>query len=388
MDLGYSESQRMLRDSVDRFVERDYPYATHRRIAGTPERFDPQVWATMARLGWLGLSLPVAHGGAGGDAVDVGLVAEGLGRGLVLEPFASTVLLCGGLIDRIGTAAQRARWLPPIAAGELRLAFAHAEPATRWERAPQGTRAVRTAGGWRLDGAKQAVADAPGADRLVVTATVEGESGEPRIGAFVVPANAPGVQAMPYETVDGRRAANLRFEAVGLAEDADLTGGADAVSAIGAVLDAAIAAACADAIGCLKVLVGQTVAYAKQRVQFGQPIAVNQALRHRMVDMSVHTEEAAALALRAALLADAPAAERARAASLAKIRVGRAARFVSEGAMQIHGAMGVTDELNVGAYVKRLLAFEMSLGTAADHQRRLVDLRERAGGPRAFALGA
>lgn len=388
MDLSLSDEQRLLQDSVARFFGREYAFDKRRAILELPERFSPAIWRTMAELGWLGLPLPEAEGGSGGGAVEDALVMEQLGKGLVLEPYATTVLLCGGLLAAAGSPEQCGAWLPRIAAGEVRMALAYAEPGVAHEAGPEKTTALRTDQRWRLDGAKRWVVDAPGADQFIVSARNE-TSGQDQGAAallFLVPRDAPGLRLAPFEMVDGRLAAHLAFDSVELPDSARLAGSqGDMREAIDLALDRLTAATCAEAVGCMQVLLAQTVAYANTRVQFGQPIAMNQALRHRMVDMSVQCEEARAIALRATLYLSRPADERARAVAGAKIKVARAARVVSEGAIQIHGAMGVTEELNVGAYVKRLLAFEMSFGTPADCQRRLVALRARAGGPRAFA---
>ncbi len=384
MDLSYTDEQRLLQDSAARFVARAYDAATRRAILQRDAPFSPDVWRAMADLGWLGLTLPEDAGGSGGDAVDASILMAALGKGLVLEPFASTVLLGGHLVAEAGSDQQRQHWIPRIAAGEVRLAFAHAEAGVRHEDAPATCRATPADGGWVIDGEKRFVVDAPCADHVLVSAVT-------RIGArdvtgvFIVPRDARGLHLSTFRCADGRAAAHLQLRQVRVDDAGRLSRLDDVGPVIEAALDGATAAFCAEAVGCIEALLDRTVAYAKARIQFGQPIAVNQALRHRMVDMAVQCEEAKAIALRACLHLRRDADERARAVCGAKVRVARAARFVSEGAIQIHGAMGVTDELDVGAYVKRLLAIEMSYGTPADCQRRLVSLRARSGGPRAFA---
>ncbi len=395
MNLELSEEQRLLQDSVTRYVAREHDFARHRRIAEGDGEDERAVWRSMAEMGWLGLPLSEMDGGSGGGPIEVAIVMEGLGSALVLAPYLSTVVLAADLIARLASPDQRQRWLPALAGGALRVAVAAsgAIAADGWR--ALDIRATRGGGrGWRLDGVVRGVVDAPDAAMWLVPARIDGDATRPEgtVALFAVTPGAPGLAATAFGRVDGRRAADLAFEGVAVADSDRLGAGArasdteqvDARGAIEAALDSATVAACTDAIGCLTVLVERTVAYAKTRIQFNQPLAVNQVLRHRMVDMALHREEARAIALSAALrLSDEPGA-RARLASGAKIRVGRAARAIAEGAIQIHGAMGVTDELDIGAYAKRLLAFEMTYGTAADHQRRIVALRHAAGGLRPF----
>ncbi|MEN9314943.1 MAG: hypothetical protein RIS35_1336 [Pseudomonadota bacterium] len=376
MDLTLSEDQRLLKESVDRFIAQGYDFAVRRRIVESAQRFDSGVWRSMAGFGWLGLPLPEADGGFGGTAVEVGIVMEGLGRGLVLEPWLTTAVVGGGLIAGAGTAAQRAHWLPRLAAGDLRVAFAHTESPFTSLGGPCATRAEHDAQGWRLNGVKRLVLDGPAADAFLVSARV----GE-RLALFFVPRDAQGLRVVPFEILDGRLAANLEFDGLRLDDAHRLAGAEDADAVIAAVIDRAVAASCAEAVGCMQVLLDATIAYSKTRVQFGRPIGANQVLQHRMVDMAIQLEEARAMALRAALHASAEPRVRAREASGAKLKIARAARFVAENAVQLHGGMGVTEELNIGAYFKRLLAFEKTYGTPAEHQARLVALRAAQPGP-------
>jgi alkylation response protein AidB-like acyl-CoA dehydrogenase len=377
MDLTYSVEQRMLRDSVARFVAQHYAAPVRKRIAAGAECFDGDTWRALAGFGWLGVPLPEAWGGFGGGAVDVGIVMEELGKGLVLEPYQSTVVAGAGLIVALGSAEQCGRWLPRVAQGELRLSVAHGERDTGYDPSQPTTRAEPAGDGWRLTGAKHLVLDGPVADAWLVSAQVARDP-DPGVTVFFVPRGTARVEETAFRTVDGRTACQLRFDGAMLGAEMRVGTGSNAAEPIRAALDRTISAGCAEAVGCMQVLLDATVSYAKTRVQFGQPIASNQVLRHRMVDMAVAVEEARAMALRAALHADAPAAQRARAVSGAKLKIARAARFVAEAAVQGHGAMGVTEELEIGAYVKRLLRFEMAFGTSVDHHRRAWHLREAA----------
>lgn len=372
MNLEFSEEQRLLRDSVERFVTQDYDFATHQRVAALPGRVDPVIWKTLAGFGWLALCLPPAHDGLGGAVVDLGIVMEGLGRGLVLEPVASAAV-AGVLLADLGSDVQQAHWLPRIADGSQRLALAVLEAGAGIFDAPCEMRAQATAEGWRLDGRKIAVVDAPGADAFLVSA-LAGDG--PAV--FIVPKDTAGLRLDAWETQDDRLAATLVLEGAGLPVDARLAGPGDAMAAVARALDLASAAVCAEALGCMRVLFEKTLAYTKERKQFGQPLAANQVLRHRMVDMAVACEEAAAIGLRAALACDATPQDpraRARAVSGARTKVAETARFVARQAVQLHGAMGVTDELDVGAHYRRLLCLETIWGTRSEHLARCVELR-------------
>ncbi len=376
MDLSYTAEQRALKESAERFLKDRYPFDVRRRIEASSEGYSPELWRAFADLGWLGLPFPALHGGLDGSAVDIALLTETLGASLVMEPYVSTVVLCGGLIAAVGNAAQRAAIIPEIIAGRSILAFGHNEPQGRHVYGQVSTSAVRTGNEWRLDGRKSIVFDAPMADRLLITARV----GADALGVFLVRPDAPGMTITPFPILDGRRAANVVLDGVHVA-DADRIGGdEDQTPAIEAAIDRATSALAADAIGAMQVLLDKTIAYTKTRVQFGQPLAANQVLKHRMVDMAVRIEEARSIALAASIRADdaSTPAQRGRAASGAKVKIAAAARFVSEQAVQLHGAMGVTDELDIGAYFKRLMVFEASHGTPPWHLARYGTLRDAA----------
>jgi alkylation response protein AidB-like acyl-CoA dehydrogenase len=364
MDLSYSEEQLLLRDSAERFLGAEYDFASRQKIAGSEAGWSEAVWTQFAELGWLALPFPEAAGGLGWGAVELGLLMEVFGKALVLEPYLASVVLGGGAVAALGDTRQQQELLPGIADGRTRLAFAHDGAAT----------ARRQGSGWRLDGLKTNVLGAAAADRLAVSAVI----GE-HPGLFVVPMGTSGVSIESYSILDGSRAGDVALSGVLVGGNALLGGSEDASSVIEAVIDRAIIALASDALGALTVLLDATVEYAKTRVQFGQPIGRFQALQHRMAEMAVLREEARAVALFAVLNADGPPAARARAASAAKVKIGRAARFIGEQAIQIHGGMGVTDELNVGAYFKRILAFELLFGGIDRHLRRYAALARENG---------
>lgn len=374
MDLSYSEEQTMLRDSAERFLSEQYDFAARQRIAASAEGYSDEIWRELAGMGWLALPLPESAGGLGGGAVDTGIVMEACGKALFLEPYLATVILGAGLLTASGDAKWSAELLPAVAAGTLRLAFAHSESGLGLASRTLATSAQRSGNGWTLNGIKHTVIGATAADQLIVSARVGSGA-----GLFLVPRAADGVTLVPYPLVDGTRAADVILTDVTVAGDALLAGNDSAWPVIDAVIDRAIAALAADAVGATRVLLDATAEYTKTRVQFGQPLARFQALQHRMAEMAVLQEEAAATALFATLMADASAFERARAASAAKVKVARAAHTIGQQAIQLHGAMGVTEELSVGAYFKRVLVFEHLFGSVDEHLHRYGTLARQTG---------
>ncbi len=364
MDLTPTEEQRLLRESVERFAAGRYTPELRRHYAAGPHGYSAAMWAEMAGLGWLALAVPETHGGLGAGAVEIGIVMEGAGRALMAEPLLPSTVATS-VIAALADPAQAARWLPAIAEGRLLAVLAHSERHMRLDRGAIRTEATREGTGWRLRGAKDAVMAGGSAGLLLVSARIGEE-----MGVFAV---ETGAETQCYPIVGGGTACNVSLD-VTLGSDALLGGGGDAGPAVAAALDTACAALAAESVGCMTALLEATTAYTRTRTQFGRPLSNNQVLRHRMVDMAIACEEARAIALRAALLMDGPG--RTRAASAAKARTSRAARFVAEQAVQLHGGMGVTDELDVGEYFKRLLAIDAQYGTGAEHLARHARLRE------------
>jgi alkylation response protein AidB-like acyl-CoA dehydrogenase len=379
MDLTPSDEQRLLRESADRFVSETYTADHRRKIASEPLGFSADLWKQFADLGWLALPIAEAHGGLGGGAIEVGILMEAFGRGLVSEPYLSTVVIGAALISECGTDAQKQALLPKIADGSLYLAFAHSERQARFDLADVRTAAEKTPDGWRLDGSKTAVLDGSAAGQIIVSARVEDGSGKPgKLCLFLVPQGTRGLASRDYPRLGGGRACNLELRDVQLPADALLGDGRDALPAIEAVIDRAMAALGAEAVGSMQILLDQTLEYTKIRKQFGRPLSANQVIRHRLADMAMQCDEARSMALRAALMADAEPVARSRAASGAKAKIGKCARFVAEQSVQLHGAMGVTEELDIGAYFKRLLTFDTLFGGSAHHYRRHAALGGRA----------
>lgn len=374
MDLSYSEDQRLLSESVARFVRNDYDFETRRRLSESELGFDESKWATFAELGWLAIPFAEADGGLGADPVAVMVLMEQFGRGLVVEPYTPSVLLGGGLIAAAGSDTQRRRWLGELIAGKTHLAFAHGEHGGRYTLSHVSTRAEAADGGFLLTGRKAVVHNAEAADFFVVSARESGAvADESGISLFVVPRAAAGLALRPYRTVDGLRAAEVALDRVAVDGDSRLGAAGGAFPIVESVVDRAVAAVCAEALGIMDVLRETTLEYLKTRQQFGRPLGSFQALQHRAVDMLIACEEMRSLTLMATLGLDGSAAERRRAVSAAKAHVGRAGRKVGQEAVQLHGGMGVTDELKVGHYFKRLTMIDTFFGDAAHHLDRFAD---------------
>jgi hypothetical protein len=372
MDLTPSDEQRLLRESADRFVSENYTADRRRKIASEPFGFSTALWKQFAELGWLALPIAEAHGGLGGGAIEIGILMEAFGHGPVSEPYLSTVVIGAALIAECGTEAQRQAQLPRVADGSLLLAFAHSERQARFDLADVRTTATRTVDGWRLDGRKTAVLDGNAANQIIVSAQVDGT-----LCLFLVPQDANGLVLRDFPRLGGGRACNLELNGVQLPAEALLGDGSDALPAVEGVVDRAMAALGAEAVGIMQTLLDQTLEYTRIRKQFGRPLSANQVIKHRLADMAMQCDEARSMALRAALMADAEPVARGRAASGAKAKIGRCARFVAEQSVQLHGAMGVTEELDIGSYFKRLLAFDTLFGGSAHHYRRHAALGGR-----------
>ena len=379
MDLTPSDEQRLLRESAERFVGETYSADHRRRVANDPLGFSAEIWRQFAELGWLALPIPEAYGGLGGGAVEIGILMEAFGRGLVSEPYLSTVVIGAALIAECGSEQQKQALLPKVADGTLYLAFAHSERAARFDLAEVATSARKTPDGWHLNGSKTAVLDGNAAGQIIVSARIAADNGAPgKLCLLLVPAEAPGLIRRDFPRLGGGRACNLELRDVRLPVDALLGDGTDTLPAIEAVVDRAMAALGAEAVGIMQTLLDQTLEYTKIRKQFGRPLSANQVIRHRLADMAMQCDEARSMALRAALMVDAEPVARGRAASGAKAKIGKCARFVAEQSVQLHGAMGVTEELDIGSYFKRLLAFDTLFGGSAHHYRRHAALGGKA----------
>jgi pimeloyl-CoA dehydrogenase small subunit len=374
MDFDLNDDQRLLKDSVDRLIADRYPFEQRKKYAREPDGWSRELWAQYAELGLLGLPFPEAHGGFGGGPVETMIVMEAFGRGLILEPYLATVTLGGGLIRRAGSPAQQSALLPEIAAGRLKLAFAHVERSSRYNLADVGVTAKREGAGWLLDGEKSVVLHGDCADKLLVTARTGGARRDrDGIGLFLVDAHAPGVTRRSYPTQDGLRAAEVTF-AGARAEDV-LGDPSGALPAVERVVDETIAALCSEAVGVMTVMHETTVDYMKTRKQFGRAIGEFQVLQHRAVDMFVALEQARSMAMYATVMSEAAdAAERRRAMSAAKVQIGRSGKQIGQEAVQLHGGIAMTMEYKVGHYFKRMTMIDMLFGDADWHLAAVAEL--------------
>jgi alkylation response protein AidB-like acyl-CoA dehydrogenase len=373
VDFRYSEEQLALQDTLQRFISRDYDFERRRALVRSPLGFSAEAWARYAELGLLALPFPEEFGGLGGSGVDVMAVMEHVGQGLLLEPYLSTVVLCGGLIRDAASESLKHSILPRVAAGRLQMALAAYEASGRYDLAHVACTAVEAGGGWTLSGSKAVVLDAPSADYFLVSARSAGEVGDAEgISLFLVARDAAGMTMLPYPTQSGGRAADLRLDHV--APEAVIGVPGRALGIIERAVDSAIAALCAEALGIVTALNQATLSYLKTRKQFGVPIGAFQALQHRMAEMIVAAEQTRSMAIIAAVHADADdVSKRRHAISGAKAYVGQAGRFIGQQAVQLHGAMGVVDDLIVSHYFKRLTMIDMSLGDADFHLARFSD---------------
>lgn len=367
MDFSFTDEQQMLLDTTRRFIAERYDFDFRKSVRDSEAGWSRDTWTQLADLGLLALIVPEEDGGIGAGPVGAMLVSNAMGEGMLLEPFLSSAIVATGAVVALGSAQQRVQWLPPMSAGELIAVLAHDEAATRSSPMAVQTTATGDGDGWRLSGKKSAVYHAAAADLLLVSARTE--SGD--IGLFAVPATAAGVRLVPGVTVDDQRAAAVLLDGVHVAADARLGGRADEILA--AVLDVGLAALCAEALGAMEKILAATIEYSRARVQFGTAIGSFQALQHRMAEMYMHLEQARSMAyLATSQCTNSDPLERRAALSGAKALMGQAARFIGQQAVQLHGGMGMTDELNVSHYFKRLLAFELRYGTTDQHLEKVA----------------
>ena len=380
MDFKLSSEQELLREGLSKYLAARYDLESSRAAAKTGPGWQPDIWRGFAEeLGILGATLPESVGGSGGGSAEAMVIAEELGRALAIEPFVDTVIVAGGLLARAGGDAATAV-LAQVAAGSAVVALAVAESASgdHWEGI--STSAIRDGDHWVLNGAKTVVVSAPLATHLLIVARVGQSPDSQAISLFLTEfdASAPpaGLMLHGYRTIDDRRAADLIFNNFRLPEDALLQ--TEAWPSLALARDEGAAAVCAEAVGAMRKVLADTVDYSKQRQQFGQPIAGFQVLQHRMVDMYMELQQAVSAAYLAVLNLDAEPDTRARAVSAAKATVGRAARFIGQNAVQLHGGMGMTEELAIGHYFKRLTALQYEFGSTDFHRTRYAELTRRA----------
>ncbi len=382
MDFTFTEEQALLRGSLAAWLADRYDFETRRRVVAAEPGWRPEVWRAFAgELGILGAMAPEAVGGSGGGPFEMIVIMEELGRALVVEPFLSNAVIAGGLLARSSGAAAQAM-LARLVAGELVAAFAFAEPHARYDWRDIKTTAHRNGAGWVLSGGKVMVYGAPWATHLVVTArTGAVQRDRDGISVFIVDKAASGIATRDFATIDGQRASEITFDNVSLPAEALIGAADEAAPLLERVIDEATVGLCAEGVGVLRALHERTVDYTKERQQFGKPLGTFQVLRHRMVDMYMQLEQAVSITYLAAIrLGDPDPLQRARAASAAKAQVGQALRFVGQSAIQLHGGMGLTDELAVSHYFKRATVIETQFGDTDHHLARFAALSFGAGG--------
>jgi alkylation response protein AidB-like acyl-CoA dehydrogenase len=378
MNFDYTDEQNAIRDSLSKWAAQQYDFDKRREALKSDDAWRKN-WATFAELGLLAAPLPEDFGGLGGGPIDVSVVMEEFGKALVVEPYVSTVVIGAGALKYAGSDAQKNEHLTAIAGGERIIAFAQAEPKSRWTLNDVSTTAKKDGAGYTLNGQKAVVVGAPQADTLLVSArTAGGQRDAKGVSLFLVPKSAKGVSTRDYPTMDDTRASEVYLENVSVGADA-LVGAADgALPVIERIVDEANAAYCSEAVGCMRMMTDSTREYARTRKQFGRAIAEFQVLQHRMVDMFMATEEGVSMALLATIKLAESDAERAKAVSAAKVSIGRGARFVGQAAVQIHGGMGVTDEMRVGHYFKRVTMIDATFGNVDYHLKRFAALNAKA----------
>ncbi|MDH4386701.1 MAG: acyl-CoA dehydrogenase family protein [Caulobacter sp.] len=375
MDFNFSEEQSMLRDTVASFLQDRYNFDSRQKLINSESGWSAANWGAFANeLGILGAPFAEDHGGLGGGAIENMIVMEEFGKALVVEPYLGTVVIGGGFLKHSGYAGA-ADVIGQIIEGKAVIAFAYAEPQARYTWSDIKTTAKKDGAGYVLNGHKAVVVGAPWATHLIVTARTGGAQRDAGgVSVFLVDKASKGIVTRDYPTVDGQRASEVYFENVSVPADALIGGEGAGLPLVEKVLDEAISATCAEAVGAMRRMHETTLDYARQRKQFGTAIANFQVLQHRMVDMFMNVEQSVSMTYMATLKLDESDVERAKAVSAAKVQIGKACKFVGQNAIQIHGGMGMTNELAVGHYFKRATMIEGLFGSVDHHLRRYETL--------------
>jgi len=374
MNFDYTEEQQMVRDSIARFVQDDYDWDTRRAIVEGDEGMSRDNWNTFAELGWLSIPFSEADGGFGGNIVDLSVVMEEMGKGLVVEPFFPTVVLFGGLVARAGDEAQRGAVLENLISGQTLGAFAYVERQSRFEISDCTTTATASDGGFTLNGEKVVVFNGEHADQLVVLARTSGEQFDrDGLSLFLVDANAAGVSKVAYPMMDAQRVANITFDNVQLAADALLGAEGGAMDVVDQVVREALIALAAEAVGIMGTLNAKTLEYTKTREQFGTAIGSFQALQHRMVDTMMAYEQAKSLLFKALCEYKIDPESADTTIHALKVLIDRNSKLIYGEAIQMHGGMGITDELDIGHYAKRLMMINATFGDGTFHRSEFIE---------------
>ena len=371
MDFSFTEEQQLLRSSIARFLQDQYSIDTRRDIIASETGWRRDYWEQFAELGLLAAAFPEADGGFRSSPVDTLVIMEEFGKGLVVEPYLPTAILGSAFLCGGASEAMRTDLIPSIIEGETILAFAYAEPQGRYNLADLTTTAQKDGGSYVVNGHKAVVIGAPMADKLIVTTRTAGQQRDrDGVTVLLIDSSASGVSRRDYTTIDGSRASEVIFDNVRVDAEAVIGEPDGGLPLIEAAVEAGIAAICGEALGAMKTINDMTVEYAKTRQQFGAPIGRFQVLQHRMVDMLIAYEQAVSMTYMVHLKLEETPAERAKAAAAAKVQIGKAGRYIGQQAVQIHGGMGMTDELALGFYFKRLTMIDTQFGNVDHHLRR------------------
>ena len=377
MDFSNTEEQQMLQESVQKFVYKSYDFDTRNKIIATEKGFSDENWELFAELGWLTVPFQEEDGGFGGSAIDLVVMMEEFGKAMLVEPFVATTVLAGGLISEQGSAQQKAELLPKIMEGKLQLACAYAEPGSRFNLANIKTSAVADGDNIVLNGSKTAVLNGSNAEVLLVVARESGAATDTTgVSVFMVDATSAGVSIQAFANVDGKKSAEITLKDVSVSATARLGEAGSALSALTAVVDRATLAVSAEAVGAMEAMLHKTVEYSKTRKQFGTAIGTFQALQHRMADMFIECQLARSIAIMAAMKLDGgeDVTEKSKSVSAAKSRIGKAINKVGQEAIQIHGGIAMTEELDVGHLFKLVTAAEIMFGNTDYHTERFASL--------------
>ncbi len=371
MDFSLSEEQQLLKDSITQFVDKDYLFDVRQKNIKSELGYSSDFWKTFADLGWLGMPFSEADGGYDGGPIDLMVIMESLGRGLVVEPYIPNVVLAGGLISRLGNEEQKTNFLPKIISGEIQMSLAFAEPQSRFNLSDVITTAKKDGENYILDGYKAVVMNGPSSDTLIVVARTSGtQLDEKGLSLFLVDPSAKGVSLRNYSNVDGSKASEVTLEGVEVSTSSLLGDEGNIYSVLEEVIDLATLAISAEAVGIMEKMNEITLEYTKTREQFGETLSSFQALQHRMVDTFMAYEQTKSLLLMCAAKLTDKADDATKAVSALKYQVGIAAKQVGEESVQLHGGMGVTDETNIGHFFKRLTTIRAIFGNTDYHLKR------------------
>jgi alkylation response protein AidB-like acyl-CoA dehydrogenase len=374
MDFSLNDVQAMLADSVEKFITKDYDFESRQKYAASDTGYSAEVWQTFCELGWTSVPFADDDGGFDGGPVETMILMQQFGRGLVVEPYLANIVLAGGILRRVASKAQKTKWLQPLVGGELQAALAFVEPQSRYDLHNVETSATADGDGWIISGKKGVVLNGGNADLLIIPARTAGDkTATDGISLFAVAGNADGVSRRAYPTVDGHQAAEIKLDKVHVDAAALLGVAGKGSTTLASTIDEATLAICAEAVGIMQVLTDKTVDYTKNRVQFGVPIGSFQALQHRMVDMLTAGEQSYSLLLWATMANADQTNDAKRAISAIKYMIGTAGTAVGQEAVQLHGGMGVSWELDIGHYFKRLTAIGQMFGNADWHLDKLAD---------------